>query len=485
MLDSKSIKRRAITGGAALALFGFIQRGLQLLRMAILARILTPADFGIFSLGIVLYQGIKSVSEMGAGTYLIQKTHITENFIGNFWSFNILRGIVMSLLMVGLASAYAKAVGEPMVYLILLIVAIVPFFEGLVNPGRNIAERELRFLKVTLFDLIVVVIRFGVIVFFAFWLKDVKALAWGLVISSCFKFLFSLLYFKIITPPRFNISVFKDIFSVGKFLWVNSIGNFLLLQADYMIVGALKGVEVLGIYVVAYRLFRMPLQLLKNVVKRVSLPFFSRIRENRDPSESLNQILGFLVFLLVPVSISLFILSKPIIYTIIGKKWIATIPVFQILTLAFLAQGLKTVLNPYIIAGGYFKVISIIKIIEVSFFLLLVALGTYFWGAPGAALGVSTTFGLTTIVRIVFINYVSRLNYLTLLRNISIATGWIIPGILIYLIFTGIANLPASVSLIIGGATIVTSYLIFAVTTRRDIFENIIKLRHAVIGRKT
>ena len=480
----KNIRKRAASGAAYLAFFSFMRRGLQLLRMGILARILSPADFGIFSLAVVLYQGVRAVSEMGARTYLIQKTDITKDFIGNFWSFNILRGVVMSLIMAGLGPIYAKVVGEPKVYLILIIVAMAPLFEGFVNPSRDVAERELRFLKVTLFDFITVIIRFGVIVLLAFWFRDVKALAWGLVITSFFKFSFSLLYFKIRTIPRFSKRIFKEIFSVGKFLWINSIGTFLLLQADYMIVGALRGVEILGIYVVAYRLFRMPLQFFKNVIKRVSLPYFSRIREKRDPSEPLNQILSVLVFLLVPASITLLVLSSPIIHTIIGKKWLATIPVFQILTFAFLAQGLKSVLNPFIIAEGYFKIISIIRVVEVTLFIILVATGTYLWGAPGAALGVSTTFGITTIVRLVFINYISNLNYRKLLKNISIAIGWVTPGIIAYLVIHTMTKMVPSVSLIIGGATIGASYLLLAITTRRDILENIIGFRKAIRGKK-
>jgi len=151
---SETILKLTIKGSGFLIGNTFITKILFVVRNIALARLLSPQDFGLISLSLVLIQGLRSLTAIGVEKYLLQRRDLNFKIIGNAWSLSILRGAILTSLALILYPLYSSLVHEPKSLAVLKIVAFIPLFEGMINPGVFLAEREIKFAKISLYELI-------------------------------------------------------------------------------------------------------------------------------------------------------------------------------------------------------------------------------------------------------------------------------------------------------------------------------------------
>jgi O-antigen/teichoic acid export membrane protein len=93
-----SLTASAIRGVGFLTGQTFLSKIFFLIRSIFLARILSPHDFGIISLSIVLIQGLGSITSIGMDKIIIQKSFLDENIVGNAWTLNVIRGMLLTFI---------------------------------------------------------------------------------------------------------------------------------------------------------------------------------------------------------------------------------------------------------------------------------------------------------------------------------------------------------------------------------------------------
>jgi len=469
-MSDETINGKIIKGASYLTVGNIFIHLIKLLRVAVLARLLSPVDFGIFALAMVLRKGLEMVSAVGTQTYLVQKEKINDDFIGNIWTFNMLRGIIICLFIISISPIYSTIINEPRAASILYIIALTPLFEGITNPGKFLAIRRLSFGKVSIFELFHTLTQTIVVIGLAYFLRDVRSLAWGMVVASLISVLASFLLFSKPPSPKFHRNTFKELFSVGKYFLIIQIGAFIMIQADNLIVGMVAGTSVLGIYVIAYRACEIPLDVLRKIIGRVALPVFSRIQSDKEQlSRTIENLLRFQAAIIVPFAIFIFILAKPIIYTIYGTKWDGAVPVLQALTLVFLARGVSQIIAPYLMGTGNFKFISKIKIIEVVVFLLAVYMGASFFGAVGAALGAGIGYTVSVSFRIWFLCKNTSISFGNFLNQLNKPFICSIPGIISSLYILNKFNFEPFLQLIVLTGLVSVVYLFVSIFIQKEL----------------
>ncbi len=219
---------------------------------------------------------------------------------------------------------------------------------------------------------------------------------------------------------QFSLTAFKDLISYGAHISAGNIVNFAATNLDTLVIGRQLGAQVLGIYSMAFRVVRTPLQLISKIVPHALFPVFSEIQ---DDDQSL--VRGYLrsthyvVLLTFPLFAGCMVLASEIVTVIFGEKWVAAIPLVQVLCFAIATRSAGMNIVIVFNAKGRPDVSW-----KWNLFILLVYLPSFYfasrWGALGIALAIAILslpflllwqFWLTKIVNMPWRDYWNSLKH--------------------------------------------------------------------------
>jgi O-antigen/teichoic acid export membrane protein len=429
-MDPGSLSSRTRTAVGSLGLKGIIVYGVGLARLAVLARLLAPEAFGVFALALIQLKAFEVLTDFGPQRYLIQKKKINDELVSGVWGFNVLRGLLVGGLTWWAAPFYAGLVDAPESVMVFQVVALVPLLGGLVNPYRFLAERRVRFGRIALYETLSAVLNATITVVLAWHLRDVTALAWGLVAASLANSLLSYLLFPLVKPVSVRWGTVRELFSVGRYFLVLAVGSFLMTQGDNLLVGKLLGPVVLGYYVLAYELASMPVKIYSGIMNRVALPMFSRLQTEPDKARALlARWFDLQLIMLLPVAALFGLLAAPVVMGLYGPAWSSAVPILQALVLVTLGRGLSHILAPYILAIGRFSFTASVKGLETTVFLIGVWYGASNFGPVGAAVGAGLGYLVAALARLAFVLSQGELDGGRLLRSLTRHTAAVAIGV--------------------------------------------------------
>lgn len=429
---SDALGKIAAKGTLFLTALTFTKKFFGIIRNVVLARLLAPEDFGLLALALVLIQGLDSLTFVGIDNYLIQNKNINSKLIHNAWSLNIIRGVILTFLALAICPLYSKLVNEPATLQVLWIVSFNPLLEGLKNPGSILAEREIRFGRISIYETLCAFLEVIIVILICWFVRDAEALAWGLIIGTLLKSLLSFFFFPLPGIPRFDWTYQVKLLAVAKHFIVIAAGTLIMVQGDNLIIGALEGSESLGLYVIAYQLALFPVLFLQDIGNRVALPVFSSLQYDKERLRNvLSNVVRLQLAVIIPFVTVLAVFSQNFIVTLYGEKWAEAGIVLQALVFVTLGKGFTHVCVPYILGTGAFSFASKMKIIETVIFLSAVYVGTRYFGLLGAALGAGIGYMFAGVGRLVFMCRDTNLSFFTMLYYTLLSFLAVLPGILV------------------------------------------------------
>lgn len=417
-MTSDTLSKSAAKGTGFLTILSLANKFLTIIRNVVLARLLAPEDFGLISLAMVMIQGLNLLTSLGVDRYLIQKPKLNDDIIANAWLLNIGRGILLSCIAFFFSPVFSELVHEPKTLVLLQIIAIIPFLQGAKNPESILAERRMLFGRITLYESLCALLDLIIVILLAWFLRNVMALAWGMLFGTILAIMLSFLFFPLPPFPRFNRDYQADIFSVVKHFIIISIGTLVMIQGDNLIIGAVLGTKLLGLYVIAYQLAILPTSVLTQIASRVIFPVFSNLQVEK---ESLRRAVAtatqIQMAVTIPFILIMYFFANDLIKLLYGDKWLGAVQAFQALMFVTLGKGLTHIAVPYIHGTGQFGFASRLKIFETLIFLLSVYLGTKHYGLIGASLAAGFVYMLGGIIRLTFLCQNSGITYRRILNN--------------------------------------------------------------------
>src|SRR3989344_2548154 len=156
-------------------------RVITFVRIIILARLLTPAQFGVFGIGSLVLAFLEVITETGINVFLIQDKKGIGHYINDAWIVSILRGMIISAVIIMLAPVIAGFFNTDQAKNILYLISLVPFIKGFINPSGVKYQKELLFDKDFYLRLTVFFIDSGFAVILAFITRDATSFVWGLI----------------------------------------------------------------------------------------------------------------------------------------------------------------------------------------------------------------------------------------------------------------------------------------------------------------
>ena len=301
---------------------------------AVVARILDPRDFGVFTVALTAYTIIFNLSEFGIGSCLIRADldidAIAPTMVTVSLMTSAVSGEVMALFARQIATALGSAAGAESIRIMSLAVLI----SGISSvPGGQLA-RDFKQDKLFLANIISLVPSTAALILLAEMGNGAMAFAWSRLIAS-----FVMCCVMVASVPKhyrpgISRNALSILFRFGVPLAGANIINFILINVDYVFVGHLLGAVALGAYMLAFTLASSPGLLLGNVINSIAMPAFSRVKH--DPDRLKNAMAGSLralSLILMPMCGLMIALARPLVLTVYGSKWEASVPVLSILAL--------------------------------------------------------------------------------------------------------------------------------------------------------
>jgi lipopolysaccharide exporter len=324
----------AIKGFSWVGLLRLFIRGLNFIRMAILAHFLTPDQFGMFGIAALMLGFIEMITETGVNVVLIQEkdTQAIDDYVDTAWSVSILRGAMIALILCLASPLMSNFFHNSASLPILLMVALVPFIRGFINPAIVKFQKTLHFDKEFYFRAVITLVEAIVSISLAILLHSPVSLVWGLAISAltevCLSFLF--------VAPRphwhFDPGQFQTIFHRGKWITLTGTLNYLYVNGPDMTIGKLLNASSLGIYQMAFRFGYTPVSELGDVSNRVTFPIFVAITGDKLRARIAyfkNTLL--LTLIMAPVMLVLIFFPHLIVQYVLGPNWLGVIPLLPLM----------------------------------------------------------------------------------------------------------------------------------------------------------
>jgi O-antigen/teichoic acid export membrane protein len=323
-----------IKGASWMSGFRIFTRGLSFLKITVLARLLTPSQFGIFGIATLVLAFLEMLTETGINIILIQSKKGIDDYISSAWVVSIIRGVFISLCIAISAPFIASFFNTPQATSILMLISVIPLVRGFINPSEVKLQKDLKFnyefwfrSSIFTFDAIVAVI-------FVVLTRSVYGLAWGMIAGALLEVLLSFVLMRPIPKLRIRRDYFNEIFHKGK--WVTAFGffNYIAQNGDNLIVGKVMGASPLGIYTMAYNVSTLPISEVTDVVGKVVFPVYAKIAGDiQRLRKAFIKSTSVIALLTVTMGAILFLFPSQIVNIVLGDKWLSVIPVLKVLVM--------------------------------------------------------------------------------------------------------------------------------------------------------
>lgn len=313
---------------------------------AILARILTPDDYGIVAVVAVFTAFFSIFADMGLSVGIIQDKTLDEIDIANIYSINIYIGIILGMLFAVSAFPISWFYGDEKYIPICLILSISIITNTWSAVPRAILMKNKRFIFVGLQGFIITIISSLFAIFCA--LFDMKY--YSLVLQSVFSGVLTFIWLTLSTRIKYiikpNVQSIKKIFRLSSYQFAFNFMNYIARNLDNLLTGKLMGNMQLGFYEKAYKLTLYPLQNLTYVITPILHPILSDYQNDKKIIyDKYIKLLNFLSILGIFITIICFFCAREIILIFFGEQWEASITCFRWLSVTIWFQMLTSTIG--------------------------------------------------------------------------------------------------------------------------------------------
>ncbi|HLA65956.1 MAG TPA: lipopolysaccharide biosynthesis protein [Acidimicrobiia bacterium] len=373
---------------------------LVLVTMAVLARLLTPEDFGIVGYATLVVAYLAVLKDLGLGAALIQRRDEVEGSAETVYVANLILGAFLTTVVALSAPLVAGFFREPLVTPLLRVLSFTFILEALGSVQLVLLRRNMDFRRKMIPDVGRSIVKGVVSIVAAATGFGVWALVWGQLAGV----LASVILSWTVLPwrPRLRIHrhLLPSLMRFGAPLIITDIQYAIWANLDYVVVGRLLGDAALGVYTLAYRLPELLIQSVWRVLAQAVFPFFSSIQEDMALLRK-----GFLATIrytqvvIVPLCFGLFIAADPAVGALFGDQWSAAVPVLRLMAVFSLVGSIGVNAGDVYKALGRSDVLAKLSVLELIALVPALIFGAHH-GIVGVAWAHAIVAALDTSVRL-------------------------------------------------------------------------------------
>jgi O-antigen/teichoic acid export membrane protein len=305
----------------------------------ILARLLTPADFGVVAMAMIVVGMLEMLGQTGQAAAIIRHANPDRELYDAAWTISVLSGFAIAVTIIAVAPLTKAYFHEPRAVLVMQCLALRAALGGLENIGMVNLSRDLRFGSVFQYNIYTKLFSFCVTVILAFILRNYWALVAGILSAQTIRIALS--YVLSSYRPRLSFVKLREIFSFSLWSLVRSVGSYLNGLVDQIAVGGVAGTSAMGRYAVASDVAASPSMEIMWPLTWVLYPVMAKHQD--DPRELRRlylQSLGWTFIICASTSVGVALVAPDMVRLVLGPKWVDVIPLMGWLALDAGLMGL-------------------------------------------------------------------------------------------------------------------------------------------------
>ncbi len=329
-------------------------KGLGLVSTVVLARILSPSDYGVVAMAMLVVGLADVLTDFGAGTTLLREPNATRDFIDSTWTLGIIQGLIVGSLLALAAPLAGVYFREPRVVMVIWIIAPCVVISSFGNIGITLARKELNFSLEFRYNVIAKVIGAGVTIASALLLRDYRALVIG--VAAGYLSGLPLSYLMHPYRPRWCMACFGAMWHFSKWLLVSGIGQFATRKVDEIAAGRLGSTGAFGAYTVGSDIGQLMTAEIGPPINRALLPTLASMQDSVERMRSSTlKTLSVVLTVVLPLGAGLALVAPSATLVLLGPKWTAATPFIAIFALVGSVRVLSGPVAMLLLVMGHSK----------------------------------------------------------------------------------------------------------------------------------
>lgn len=473
------LKGRSVRGGAVTMITQASKFVLNMGSTAILARLLTPQDYGLIGMVIAVTGLVALFNDMGLSTATVQRAEINHKQVSTLFWVNVALSASIMLLTAALAPAIAWFYGEPRLSGITLVVAITFIFAGLGVQHQALLTRQMRFKDLAVVDLTSMFV----------------GVTTAIVSASCGAGYWALAFMQVAMAIAYTVGVWtmcgwrpgppvrrsgvRSMLAFGGNLTGFSVFNYFSRNLDNILIGRVWGAGALGIYSKAYGLMMLPLQQINGPITAVAVPGLSRLHS--EPEQFRNHYLKALSLITgttMPVVLLMLILSDQVVELLLGSQWREVGVIFQLLGISAFFQPITNTSGWLYISTGRAD-----RMFKWGIFSSMFLVMSFLLGLPYGARGIALSYSIAKLLQTApCMYYATRDTSITMLDLINAVKQPLIASLIAGAIAFGVqfaigSSLPVWATAIISAIAmgLIYSLIMFYIFGAKELYSSVLQ----------
>lgn len=399
------LKQKAASGIIWSSLQKFGTMGISFVSNIILARLLSPEDYGCIGMLMIFILVANTFIDGGFGSALIQKKEPTQKDYSTIFYWNLLLSIVLYFALFVSAPLIARFYNLPLLSPVLQVQGLVLILNSLSIIQQNRLRKQLLFKKLAIVSIVSALLSLVITIYLAYIGWGVWALVAQQLLMSGFNAVLYWIVGKWNPSFVFSRQSFKELFGFGGFILLSNLINTLCNNVQGILIGKFFSPITMGFYAQARKLEEVASTSLSSVIDQVSYPVLAEVQNDKNKlAYVLKKLITAIAFFSFPIMLALIVIAEPLITLLYSDKWTECVPYFQILCIAGLAISLQNV-NYYAVAAiGKSKTLFNWTLIKRLLGIILIVVGFIVYGIWGLLLGMMSASYIMYIINAVLVS---------------------------------------------------------------------------------
>lgn len=361
----------------------------------VLARILSPDEFGLIALASVLLAFIGLLSNMGLGPAIIQKQDLTQKDINSVFTFTIIVGTLLSAVYFFLSWPIARFYNNAQLVPVCQLLSVSFFFGVINNVPKNLMVKNQRFKEMAVGSIAMNIFTGPIAIFAAY-----KGLGvYSLMIAPFLNSVILLFYYRRFYPCSIDLHMsmapIKRMASFSIYQMLFEIVNYFSRNLDKLIIGRWMSIKDLGYYDKSYHLMQLPQNNITSVLTPVLQPNFTQYQNDmKMMAKQYLRVISVMASISFPLGITLCLCGPEIIRLMYGPQWEPAIPCFQILCLSLPCAMLSSTTGSIYQASNATKYLFYVGLVNSTGMVISFIIASYFFRTIEAVALAWTVFGV-------------------------------------------------------------------------------------------
>lgn len=386
---ANNLKQKAAAGMVWTALQRYSTMFISFISGIILARLLTPYDYGCIGMLSIFMVLAEAFIDGGFGSALIQKkTPSQVDYSTIFW-WNLFMAVLMYFVLYISAPSISSFYNTPLLCDVLRVQGFVLFIFAFNIVQRNQLRKKLNFKVLSIVTIITSVTSLLVTIVMAYRGLGVWALVAQNLITAAIPAVVFWFFIKWRPIPVFSKQSFKELFSFGFYMFLTHLLNQLGQQIQGLLIGKVYNPSTMGFYSKAHATEKLASTSIGSVMNQVTYPLYAEAQDDKNKlANMIKRITMTLSYITWPLMFILLLCAKPIFVLLYSDRWLPSVPYFQVLCIAGLAFCLQSVNNQSIAAIGKSRAMFTWTVVKRTVGIAGIVGGLTFWGMKGLLAGV-------------------------------------------------------------------------------------------------